>query len=251
MLLAALTLAALAGRPPAAFLPPPILMYHRVDVDRPCDSVGRSLTISPAQFEAELQYLRSRRIAVISMEQLYRRMERGAPLDRVVVATFDDGYDDQYRYAVPLLRRYGDGATFYVVTGNIGRPRHLTWTQLRDMRADGMDLAAHGVAHDDLSKMTPLQQAYQIDGSVDTLRQELGEPVDSYAYPSGRFNRETLALVRRAGVSLAVTTDPQYVIRPQNGLELVRIRVRSTWTAKDFEQAVAAARGRSAVVLDR
>ncbi len=111
------------------------------------------------------------------------------------------------------------------------------------------DVAAHGVLHDDLSAMSRQQQAYQIDGSVDALRAHLHEPVDSYAYPSGRFNEQSISLLRAAGVPLAVTTDPRYIIAPQNGLELVRVRVRSDWTLADFANAIARALRNGRVVL--
>lgn len=223
---------------PPAFVPPPILMYHRVDVDRPRDAVGRELTVSPGQLEAQLAYLKSRGIEAISMEQLRQRLDSGAPLDHVVVLTFDDGYEDQYAYALPVIRRFGDTATFYVVTGLVDSPRHLTWSQLAAMRALGEDIAAHGVFHDDLSRMSPAQQAAQIDRSVEELRRRLHAAVLSYGYPSGRFNRETLSLVRDAGIDLAVTTDPTYVIAPENRFELTRVRVRSDWNLANFASAL-------------
>lgn len=233
---------------PAAFVPPPILMYHRIDLDRPPERVGRELTVSPEQFEAQLAYLKSRGFLAISMEQLRERLESGAPLDHVVVLTFDDGYADQYDYAVPLLHRYGDLATFYIVTGLLERPKHLTWAQLQVMRSLGEDIAAHGVEHDDLTQMSPAQQAYQIDDSVQLLRRRLHTAVDSYCYPSGRFNRTTLQLVQQAGVDFAVTTDSSYVIAPENRFELPRIRVRSDWSISDFAAAIESGLRRAQIV---
>jgi peptidoglycan/xylan/chitin deacetylase (PgdA/CDA1 family) len=172
------------------------------------------------------------------MEQLRERLRAGASLDHVVVLTFDDGYADQYGYALPLLHEYGDTATFYIITGAIDTPRHVTWAQLELMSALGQDIAAHGVEHDDLSVMTPAQQAYQIDDSIALLRRRLHVPVDSYCYPSGRFNRTTLSLVQNAGVDMAVTTDPSYVLAPETRFEIPRIRVRSDWTLEQFASAI-------------
>jgi peptidoglycan/xylan/chitin deacetylase (PgdA/CDA1 family) len=234
---------------PAAFEPPPILMYHRVDTDRPADAVGRELTVSPEQFREQLAYLRSEGITPVSMAQMEQRLEHGQPLDHIVVVTFDDGYADQYSYAVPLLHAAGGDATFYIITGEIGRARHLTWSQLRAMAAEHMDIAAHGVEHDDLSLMTPAQQAYQIDSSVQTLQRCLHEPVESYAYPSGRFNRATLKLVRQAGIALAVTTDPAYVLAPENRFEMSRVRVRGDWSIHDFAAALRRATLRRQLVV--
>ena len=213
-------------------------MYHRIDVDRPGDAVGRELTVSPGQFEAELAYLKERGIEGISMAQLLQRLQTGEPLDHVVVLTIDDGYADQYEYALPLLHEYGDAATFYVVTGLLETPRHLTWAQLQLMNSLGQDIAAHGVQHNDLSAMSPEQQAYQIDDSVQLLHNRLHTAVASYGYPSGRFNRATLDLVRAAGVDFAVTTDPAFILAPETRFELPRVRVRSDWSIAQFAAAI-------------
>ena len=239
---------AAAGLPPA-FVPPPILMYHRVDVDRPADAVGRALTVTPAEFQAQLALLRSRGITGITLDDLRRRLKSGEPLDRVVVLTFDDGYADQYTYALPLLRRYGDHATFFIITSTLDTPNHLTWRDLRRMHDDGEEIAAHGMQHDDLSVMTPAQQAYQIDDSLAELRRRLHLRVDSYGFPSGRFNRTTLDLLQEAGVDLAVTTDPAYVLAPENRLELTRVRVARGWTPAQFLDALLQARERARIVL--
>lgn len=255
LLLVAFFATAAAGRTPRAlptfppaFAVPPILMYHRVDVDRPMDRVGRELTVSPEQFEEQLAYLKSRGFTGISMEQMLQRVESGASLDHVVVLTFDDGYEDQYTYALPLLQRYNDSATFYIVTGMLDRPRHLSWAQLYRMRDLGQDIAAHGMQHDDLSLMTPTQQARQIENSVELLRHKLHAAVASYGYPSGRFNVTTLQLVRAANVDMAVTTDAKYVIGAETRYEIPRIRVRSDWTLTEFAAAVDKALSRSQLV---
>lgn len=233
---------------PPAFVPPPILMYHRVDVDQPRDRVGRELTVSPQQFAEQLAYLKAHGITGISMEELRQRLESGAPLDHVVVLTFDDGYADQYTYAYPLLREYRDAATFYIVTGALDGRRHLSWTQVESLHAAGEDIAAHGLAHADLTLMSSAQQAKQIDDSVRVLERRLHAAVTSYGYPSGRFNRTTLTLVHGAGIDFAVTTDRTYVIGPENRFEIPRLRVRSDWSIAQFARALQTAIERSQIV---
>lgn len=226
---------------PPAFTVPPILMYHRVDVDRPRTAVGRELTITPRQLEVQLVTLRDHGLRAISMAELDRRLREREPVANVVVLTFDDGYLDQFLYAEPLLRKYGDSATFYIITGQVGKPNHVSWPELRTMRADGMDVAAHGVDHDDLSQMTAREQAYQVRTSVAKIRAFVGSPVTTYAYPSGRFDARTLTVVAQAGLSLAVTTDPGYVLPPETRFEMWRVRVRAEWDAAAFWEAVRAA----------
>lgn len=245
LLLAALFAAAApAAAPPtlpAAFREPPVLMFHRVSPAIPADPIGRDLTVTPAAFRAELAWLHAHGIRAIDLAELESDLARGVDPGRTVVLTFDDGYADQYRYAVPLLRRYGDRATFFIVTGMLGKPKHLTWNDLRAMLRDGMEIGGHGEMHLDLSQMTRAQQAYEIDDCLAALHRWLHIDVRSYAYPSGRFDRATLALLARAGIDLAATTDPVYVLAPQDRYELTRLRVQHGWDAKTFGSAVQAA----------
>ncbi len=105
LLICAVGLCAISSAP-KTFVPPPILMYHRIDVASPGDTISRDLTISPQQLQGQLDYLKVRGIAAISMAELERRLRRHRALDHAVVLTFDDGYADQYHYAVPLLRTF-------------------------------------------------------------------------------------------------------------------------------------------------
>lgn len=228
---------------------PPVLMYHRVDVDMPRNAISRDLTITPETFNAQLKYLRAHGLTPVSMAEFERRYRLGKPTARDVIITFDDGYSDQYRYAFPVLERDRADATFYIVTRNVGRGAHVTWTQLQKMLAQCMDVEAHGLTHDDLSAMNDARQRAEIDGSIEELKARLRlRTLSSYAYPSGRFNLETLRIERAAGIPVAVTTDRRNVILPQDALQVVRIRVRRAWTLENFASAVRRALARPQVL---
>lgn len=238
--LAAWSTAAAATIPEPSRLPmhwaePPILMYHRVDPVPASTALGRQLTVTPEQLRAQLRVLRQLGYEAISMADLQARLEDGQPVDHVAVLTFDDGYADQYDYALPLLKDAGARATFYIVTGNVGTPNHLTWDEIGEMLRAGMDMGAHGLQHLELPSMTAAEQERQIAGSIAALEAHTGVPVESYAYPSGRFDERTLAIVARLGVAMALTTDP---VPNQNRFNLGRLRVLGSWTAGDFEAAV-------------
>ncbi|MBV9028378.1 MAG: polysaccharide deacetylase family protein, partial [Candidatus Eremiobacteraeota bacterium] len=98
---------------------PIVLMYHRVDVAAPSDRISQALTITPTQFAAELQYLRDHHLRTMSVAELEADIRGGQSPANAVLLTFDDGYDDQYEYAFPILRRFGDVATFFVNVGSV------------------------------------------------------------------------------------------------------------------------------------
>jgi len=213
-------------------------MYHRIDLDRPADPFGRDLTVAPERFQEQLQTIRSLGLRAISMSELALGLRKHASLERTVVLTFDDGYADQARYELPLPRRTGAPATFYLVTGMLGRPKHLDWAEVRKMQAEGMDIGGHGITHDDLALMAPARQAVEIFGCLRILREQLRTPVATYAYPSGRFNADTLRIEREAGVPVAGTTDLRKVIPPAAALPVVRHTVRGDGHLDEFAQAI-------------
>lgn len=213
---------------------PTVLMYHRVDVSAPSDYVSQALTVSPAQFAAELQYLHDKGLRTVGIAELERDLRQHRSVAREVLLTFDDGYDDQYGYAFPILQRYGDVATFFVNVGTIGTPRHMTWDNVEAMARSGMSIGCHGVTHADLSELAAPQQTYQIDRCVQMLTAHLHSQVLAYAYPSGAFDAETIALEQQAGLVFGFTTDPRFQTDAQSPYELTRRRIKSGMSAADF-----------------
>jgi peptidoglycan/xylan/chitin deacetylase (PgdA/CDA1 family) len=210
---AALLAAALGVHPAAASAARagvPVLMYHRVDVRVPADATGRSLTVAPAVFEAQLEWLRAHRIRTLTMNDLADALERGQHPRNAVVLTFDDGYRDAADVVAPLLRKYGDRASFYVSAGYVGDARHAGWEQLRAMRAAGMEIGCHGTYHLDLSKLSRTAALREIDGCVARLSRLVGRPT-TYAYAAGRYNAASVAIVRAAGLKAALTEHPGVV----------------------------------------
>lgn len=206
---------------------PPVVMYHRVDSSSPGDSVSQRLTISPAQFAGELRDIRRVGLRTIGIGELVSDAHRGASPQRAVLLTFDDGYRDQFLYAFPILQRFGDRAIFFINTGTIGTPGHLTWPQVEMMAKAGMSIECHGVDHVDLGDSNASEQTYEIERCVRALRAHLRESVLAFAYPSGDFDAQTIELERQAGVLFGFTTDPRFQTDARSPYQIARIRVVS------------------------
>ena len=100
----------------------PVLTYHHIG------SGNDLLYVSEADFERQLVYLRERGYTTISVAELAEGLSGRTKLpDRPIVLTFDDGYDDNYQAALPVLLRQGMRASFFVVTGKMGQPGYLSW----------------------------------------------------------------------------------------------------------------------------
>ena len=186
----------------------PILMYHYVDGTPPvAGPQSAELTVSTAQFEAEMDYLAINGFHPVTLEEVYAGLAGVGRLPAKPVAiTFDDGGRDNYSVAFPILQRHGFRATFFVITGFVGNRVCMDWDQLRTMRAAGMAIESHTVDHPDLRSLAPARLAEELAASRAALARELGEDARILSYPQGRYNGTVMAAAEAAGYAAAVTT---------------------------------------------
>ncbi len=106
------------------------LLYHRVD---PIKDQMYQLTVSPEHFEQHIKFIKEQ----YSCKRFEEEWESGT--EPSVVITFDDGYADNYLYALPILEKYKVPATVFVATGNIGTMREFWWDELGRLFTEGKD----------------------------------------------------------------------------------------------------------------
>lgn len=186
----------------------PVLIYHHVTWFKPTDdAIERGLTITPVQFRAELNYLAEHHYQTVSAARVVMSLKTGRRLPtHPVVLTFDDGYADVYRNVYQALRRRHMTATFFIPAGLAGKPRYLTWWQVREMSRHGMDIEAHTVTHPDLTLVSRAQARGEIYGSRQMLQARLHHAVRVLAYPYGTYNAYLIRTLRQAGFLAAFTT---------------------------------------------
>lgn len=236
-----------AGRPgTVAAARVPILMYHYVSVPPSGDRVRYNLTVTPEDFATQMTYLAVNGYRPITLAQLTNHLLDGAPLpDRPIVLTFDDGYADNYDHAVPVLGRLGFTATFFVITGFVdaGRAGYMSWDQLADLAAAGMEIGAHSIDHPDLRGRSLRLQFAEVAAPKLAIETRLGIPVTSFAYPSGRFDATTVDVLRAAGYRAAATTAPGTWQFAGSPYQLARVRVPGGGTIRAFHAALERAMG--------
>ena len=214
----------------------PILVYHYIRLNPvPSDKLGFGLSVTPAEFLAQMDWLRLSGGHPVTMHQVLAAMSGGPPLPKhPVVLTFDDGYADFASVAVPVLQREGFVATDYVVGGFIGRPGYMTAAQVRQVAADGMVIGAHTMHHVDLASDPPSLAWIEISASRALLQQLLQRPVSDFAYPYGDVDGVVEWLTQRAGFSDAMTMNAGTLQCSGARYLLPRIRVGGYDTVASF-----------------
>lgn len=184
----------------------PILVYHIVRPSYASDSAAvRAIALTPETFDAELLHLQNAGYHVIGFRDLETYLASSTPLpEKPIILSFDDGWRDQFVYAFPILKKYRDTATFFVFTNALGRRKFLSWADVRALRLAGMTIGDHTRFHPYLTRITDSRQLWEeIYGSKRVLEKELGAPVTEFAYPFGQYNRDVVALVKKAGFQSA------------------------------------------------
>ena len=212
----------------------PILMYHAVHVMDPSETSNANLIVDPDLFEAQIKALSKAGYYFLTPEEAYKAFtENALPAKKVVWLTFDDGNEDFYTIAYPILKKYKAKATNNVITGFVkkGNAGNLTVKQMKEMMAHGMSFQSHTVNHPDLSATDKATQKVELTDSIDFLENKLNTKVNTIAYPSGRYNQTTLDLAKKT-YKLGLTTNEGLASAKDGLLSLNRVRILPTTTAK-------------------
>jgi peptidoglycan/xylan/chitin deacetylase (PgdA/CDA1 family) len=197
----------------------PILMYHSVsnDAEEGVQPYYR-LATSPARFAEQMQWLNDSGFQGVSLaEALASNSKPGAR--PAVAITFDDGFRDFHTDAWPVLQRHGFTATMYLPTAFIASTRKsfrgkecLTWSEVRELRAQGAQFGSHTVNHPKLHELSWETIDRELSLSKQTIESELGETIGAFAYPYAfpqedrRFTKTLADRLQQSGYHNCVTT---------------------------------------------
>lgn len=182
----------------------PVLLYHHIER---VPGEDPELGVSPAAFDAQLAKLKAAGFTTISLDDFYAYMLH-LPVklpEKPLLITFDDGYEDNYTEAAPLLQKYGFQAVLFMVGVNVDRPDRLSAAQIRDMNKQGWNIAAHTMTHPDLTRLDKNSLAWELGGSKRTIERLTRQTAGFLAYPGGFYDLPVYQATQAAGYQGAFT----------------------------------------------
>jgi peptidoglycan/xylan/chitin deacetylase (PgdA/CDA1 family) len=192
-----------------------ILGYHGVGTSAFWHDLSL-LLVRPSRFRAQIELLLDAGFQFVTLAQLARLEPGVEPPPGYAAITFDDGMRNNLTAALPILRKYGIPATVYVASGMIGGEspwiapaadnRLMDEDELRELSAAGWEIGAHTITHPDLSTLDYEACRHEIEQSRLALEAIIGLPVETFAYPFGRYGPAALQAVRDSGFAAAVST---------------------------------------------
>jgi len=208
---------------------PRLLMYHSISNELPT-----GMNTPPAIFEWQVAWLKKQGYCFCTVSELLTTQQKKA-----IAITFDDGFANNYDDAFPILQKYQAKATIYLAP-DIADISKLSSAQIATMQASGLvEFGAHSLHHINLSQANAAQAQAEIMGSKERVEQLTGQPCVSFAYPFGRFNQQTIDLVKAAGFSSAVTTKKNIIANlGKQSWTIPRISTHGAMTKLQFYIAV-------------
>ena len=217
-----------------------VLEYHHI-----CDEIGEdgaAYAVPVADFAQQLDYLQAEGYTTITMQDYMRAKKGKQELPaKPVILTFDDGYEDNYTNAYPILKKYDFKATIFVVTGFLDRHKkgYLSWDQAREMNKNGINIESHTVNHKSMTDLTDDELRSELVDSKKKAESELGHAVNYVAYPTGTYNLHIAQMVKEAGYKAAFTIKYGNVDKASNIFALERVPIFHTEdTNKDFIERI-------------
>ncbi len=183
--------------------------------------------ISTGAFDFMLSTLKSYGYQTITFADLLNHLDKGKPLPaKPIIITSDDGYQNIYTYAFPILKNYGYKMTVFLITSYIGNDegsrrlnefdfdtkgvshrQMLTWPEVRAMSKYGIEFQSHSWSHGIITDM-PIEQAeIELTQSKHDIEVNVGKPCFIIAWSHGRFSSEVISLLPKTGYRGAAAYD--------------------------------------------
>lgn len=218
-----------------------ILAYHSIGAKSPW-------SVSTYTFEHQLALL-AQHYSVVSLSDLLANTLTSKR--QLAAITIDDGYEDNYVSAFPILLKHSMPFTIFVTVGFISRhislnwsPHYgdlqpLSWDQIRTMHAAGVDIQSHGYSHSRLATCSEQELDTELRVSREVIQQALDKRIEILAYPFGQRHDYSSAVVRhtsQVGYTHGLTTEERTISDLPDAFAIPRILIQASDTHLDLIQ---------------
>lgn len=208
----------------------PILLYHHILEGK----LLNPYSVSMGNFQEQLSYLKDDGYHTISISQLIQAITVGADLpEKSIILTFDDGNENVYLNAFPLMKEFGFIGEVYIIANRINAEGFLTRKQIEELLSSGWEIGSHGMKHIDLV-LNPEASRDEIGTSKKKIEDMLDIKLTSFAYPYGKATTITMDWVKQIGYLVGMGLGISNQHNKENLFYLNRRQVDSNMDMLDF-----------------
>lgn len=214
----------------------PVLMYHSISNEND----NNLMKVPKDQFSSQMKYLKDNGYYTLSANEFYNFIVNDVPVPKKsVLITFDDGYQNQYDNAYPILKKYKFHATMFIITNYLDKGTlYLKSNELKEMSDNGIDIESHTLNHAKLDKLSYSDQLANLKDSKDKLENICGKAVRFIAYPYGYFNINTVKACQKADYLMGFTTSGKWANTEKGVYAVNRIYVFPYYSMDNFKDRV-------------
>ena len=197
-------------------------MYHMIS-DHKTNAKFNGLRVSPLSFEKQMKYLIENNWTTFTMSELVEK--KAALPNKSIAITFDDGYEDNFTNAFPILKKYNIKATIYLVVdrhnkewsskrkeknsnGELKNEPKLLDKQIIELINSGLiEIGSHTITHDNLPTLTLDEKRNEIYNSKVMIEDKFKIKCNSFCYPFGLYDKQDVEIVKSSFYTNATTTN--------------------------------------------
>ena len=233
----------------------PILCYHNLN-----PTVSGSMNMTPQKFEAQLKLLKDNGFTIIPLKEAveYLQGTRASVPAKSVVITADDGWQSDYTYMYPLVRKYKIPVTLFIYPQTISEGKHaLTWDELKELQHSGyFDIQDHTYSHPNFKQEKKHLSSANYEKFVNNelvhskkiLEDKLGINVTLLAWPFGIYDDYLEQEAKNAGYVMAFSIDARTANKSYRSMAQPRFMIVDAQSMKTFSSIVNEANTKSHVV---
>ena len=215
----------------------PVLMFHNIS-----EIKGEKSSVFYKDFYNQIKYLTNLGYKCVNLRNI-----EDNELNKKIIITFDDGYENIYKLAMPILNEFNQKATCFIVKNQINgfnlwdsnrsdykKYKLMNLDQIHEWDEKGFEIGAHTLDHVNLTKLTTEKKNKQINDPISFFYDKLNISVKSFAYPFGSYDNECIDLLKE-NYKYAVTTKPSlYNQKKFTNYEIPRISINSSTSIFKF-----------------
>lgn len=208
----------------------PIFVYHFIR-----DEVGNykyaENMLRVNSFKDQLKYISENGYQAIYISEFDKLYKYSKP----IALTFDDGYEDFYINAFPLIKLYKVKVTLFVVNTFFGKAGYCNLNQLSEMKQSGLvDIESHTMTHPDLTTLNSEKLNYELFDSKEVLKEQLGVSSTVLSYPYGRRNAEVINKAKLYYKYAIISNGGIYSTDKYSNYEIPRVHINRSMTLDSF-----------------
>ena len=215
----------------------PVLMFHNIS-----EIKGEKSSVFYKDFYNQIKFLTILGYKCVNLKNIDNN-----ELNKKIIITFDDGYENIYKLAMPILNEFNQKATCFIVKNQINgfnlwdsnrtdykKYKLMNLDQIHEWDEKGFEIGAHTLDHVNLTKLTTEKKNKQINDPISFFYDKLNISIKSFSYPFGSYDDECIDLLKE-NYKYAVTTKPSlYNQKNFTNYEIPRISINSSTSIFKF-----------------